>query len=1147
MLNFGGQDVMQQARPRVPQQPGRSAGQHQVPAGEPAPNINHYNSEPVTWAERHAASTIAPGGPLDAVPELMERHASSNEPGNSMLAATTSSAIPLDGDTSNQMHMGRIPAGAPVAAFHPTRPWPARPPPHHPYRGATPRHPYYSQYPRHPPYSSVMHPYGVSPPPMLGRRQHPGFPPHMQYGMPPMPGYGIPTEDDMQARVFATSFVSTEAQSAAMGPGPGPGDQDPASGVECLSMRPSEAGVLGAPPPPPPMGTSSSEGGVGSGGGGAAAAAAAAAAAIGVRGGSAAAAAAALPGSFPLGPLPGHLYSSPYGVPYRPRHMMYSYPPPPHYYNQEEMGAPYGRRLTGTQSMPLSGYSGPNYASVPTSTGGTAAAVPAPAPPPPGAFPDGAAAGTGPQPNDSQGPPPAQGDLNPQNCHPYGPYGSPPYGAHPFSPTQPMQPSPQQQQQQLSSDGVTAAPAGAGTPAGDAATAAAIETPSYPQHPHHTAAAFNHFPAGHNGSHQTHQQHHPLESLHAASQDSMRRAFSADIPQIRMMGAGAASGGGAAAAGQGTLSDGGAATAAAAVMAAANADVMAQVDAELPLPLPLPELLAQLEGSPNPDADEDEQLRAELHGFIGDLATEGYDGGGVMHHHHHHHHHHHPNGMHPHMLQHQHQHQHLQYQQHHQQHHHHHQQQQQQQPGQPPHMRSSNGGAGSSLRAPSLPSSQQPQPQQQQLQHIHPQPQQQQQQQQQQHPLAHQHPQQPPGVQLSPQQQQQQQQQQQHSLQQPLQPLQPLQPPQQQQRHGQQMSMGPVRRGPSSRGGGSDASMTLGHSSNQPMGQITAGLLHPLPPWDASLTGPMEILGPRGPMSLQPPLGPARRPVQQPSYVTHGSFNTAAGSVAKYSGGGSAENGDELVEGEVVDGGQPAGGSADGNADGEGGGGVDGDGDAEAAAEDSWLPGGSAGGSAGGGRRRVTDDGEANQRRPRRKTAVRRVKGRATGVPSRRESAGGGAGGLPAGVASAASGDELQIGARPTLEQLLSQSVDTVADLEVLGDLEPQTVSALLEKVQRKGKGGRAPAEDPRLDPSIDPRKARRILANRISAARSKLKQKLILEGLKARYQQLLSSKNEYSRELAELKRSCKELEARNRGLAVKLKVGSTPRGPDRT
>ncbi|GIM09894.1 hypothetical protein Vretimale_13700 [Volvox reticuliferus] len=559
---------------------------------------------------------------------------------------------------------------------------------------------------------------------------------------------------------------------------------------------------------------------------------------------------------------------------------------------------------------------------------------------------------------------------------------------------------------------------------------------------------------------------------------------------------------------------------------------MAQVDAELPLPLPLPELLAQLEGSPSPDGDDDEQLRAELHGFIGDLTTEGYDGGGMIHHHHHHY----SNGMHPHPHLLQHLHPHIQ----HQQHHHHQQQQQQQQPGLPPHVRSSTGGAGGQ-RAPLLPSSQQ-----QQLQHMNPQPHQQQQQQL--HPHAHpqQQQQQPQGVQLHQQSQlsSQPSQQQQQQLQQQLQPPQQQQ---QQHRHGQQMSLGPNRRGPSSRGGGSDASMTLGHSSNQPMGQLTAGLLHPLPPWDGSLAGPMEPSGPRGPMSVQPSLGPARRPVQQPSYVTHGSFTTAAGSVAKYSGGGSAENGDEHVEGEVVEGGQPAGGSADGNADGEGGGGVDGDGEAEAAAEDSWLPGGSAGGSAGGGRRRTTEDGEANQRRPRRKIAVRRVKGRAAGAANRRESAGGGAGGIPGGVASAASGDELQIGARPTLEQLLSQSVDTVADLEVLGDLEPQTVSALLEKVQRKGKGGRAPAEDPRLDPSIDPRKARRILANRISAARSKLKQKLILEGLKARYQQLLSSKNEYSRELAELKRSCKELEARNKGLAVKLKTGSTPRGPERT
>lgn len=114
-------------------------------------------------------------------------------------------------------------------------------------------------------------------------------------------------------------------------------------------------------------------------------------------------------------------------------------------------------------------------------------------------------------------------------------------------------------------------------------------------------------------------------------------------------------------------------------------------------------------------------------------------------------------------------------------------------------------------------------------------------------------------------------------------------------------------------------------------------------------------------------------------------------------------------------------------------------------------------------------------------------------------------------------------------------NVDALTDLELLGDLEPQAMSALLEKVQRKGKGGRAPAEDPRLDPNIDPRKARRILANRISAARSKLKQKLLLEGLKVRYDQLVSSKEQYSRELSELKRACRELEMRNKGLAGKL------------
>ena len=47
---------------------------------------------------------------------------------------------------------------------------------------------------------------------------------------------------------------------------------------------------------------------------------------------------------------------------------------------------------------------------------------------------------------------------------------------------------------------------------------------------------------------------------------------------------------------------------------------------------------------------------------------------------------------------------------------------------------------------------------------------------------------------------------------------------------------------------------------------------------------------------------------------------------------------------------------------------------------------------------------------------------------------------------------------------------------------------------KRKGKGGRQPAADPRLDPGIDPKRARRILANRLSAARSKMKQKSHVE-----------------------------------------------------
>ena len=57
-------------------------------------------------------------------------------------------------------------------------------------------------------------------------------------------------------------------------------------------------------------------------------------------------------------------------------------------------------------------------------------------------------------------------------------------------------------------------------------------------------------------------------------------------------------------------------------------------------------------------------------------------------------------------------------------------------------------------------------------------------------------------------------------------------------------------------------------------------------------------------------------------------------------------------------------------------------------------------------------------------------------------------------------------------------------------DLEVAHRAFLVPPHKKRGKGGRQPAADPRLDPNIDERKAKRILANRLSAARSKMKQK---------------------------------------------------------
>ena len=67
-------------------------------------------------------------------------------------------------------------------------------------------------------------------------------------------------------------------------------------------------------------------------------------------------------------------------------------------------------------------------------------------------------------------------------------------------------------------------------------------------------------------------------------------------------------------------------------------------------------------------------------------------------------------------------------------------------------------------------------------------------------------------------------------------------------------------------------------------------------------------------------------------------------------------------------------------------------------------------------------------------------------------------------------------------------------EAEADADAEAVHLAYLTPAHKRKGKGGRQPAADPRLDPGIDPKRARRILANRLSAARSKMKQKSHVE-----------------------------------------------------
>lgn len=85
------------------------------------------------------------------------------------------------------------------------------------------------------------------------------------------------------------------------------------------------------------------------------------------------------------------------------------------------------------------------------------------------------------------------------------------------------------------------------------------------------------------------------------------------------------------------------------------------------------------------------------------------------------------------------------------------------------------------------------------------------------------------------------------------------------------------------------------------------------------------------------------------------------------------------------------------------------------------------------------------------------------------------------------SGAWVSTGTQTALGKLFEES-SMRSTLSVLGVDQSQLLMHLLKNSseylmrngkRRKGKGGRRPAADPRIDPTIDPKKAKRIVANR--------------------------------------------------------------------
>mmetsp|Transcript_19171 Transcript_19171/g.53462 ORF Transcript_19171/g.53462 Transcript_19171/m.53462 type:complete len:418 (-) Transcript_19171:340-1593(-) len=90
---------------------------------------------------------------------------------------------------------------------------------------------------------------------------------------------------------------------------------------------------------------------------------------------------------------------------------------------------------------------------------------------------------------------------------------------------------------------------------------------------------------------------------------------------------------------------------------------------------------------------------------------------------------------------------------------------------------------------------------------------------------------------------------------------------------------------------------------------------------------------------------------------------------------------------------------------------------------------------------------------------------------------------------------------------------------------------------KKKGRGGRTAAMDPRLDPNVDPKRAKRILANRLSAARSKNKQRGQLDGLENAKNLLTHQKQELLKEAAWLRAEVQTAEEEAAKLQAHLKA----------